>query len=338
MSDKSSAKSIALAFAAGAATGAVLLARMTRQPKQDPAKKAEQHLWKVAEYSLTGGLIRVCDKLKLYDALWESGPSTAAELAAKLNCNERWLTEILSQATAAGICVYFFGKFCLKPEYAHLLRDPSKAPRSMQGLFDMVPVLLDRTDATVQAVKTGSGVDYDFQDGAIEVAIDRKNANWFKNKLEEDILKKVKAPKTEKSLVDMLEEGIHVADIGVGFGASTIALAQRFPKSHFCAFESSAKSLLKKYGIAYLATSIPLAIVSFAICYVLVDNGVDMTSLLGKIGIESSNMADKAGTFAIAYAAHKALSPVRFPPTVLLTPVVAKLIGKEPEAAEEEAP
>lgn len=245
MSDTKNVKTLVFAFAAGAATGAIMLARMTRQPKQDPAKKAEQHLWKVAEYSLTGGLIRVCDKLKLYDALWESGPSTAAELAAKINCSERWLTEILSQATAAGICVYFFGKFCLKPEYAHLLRDPSKSPRSMQGLFDMVPCLLARTDATVASVKSGEGVDYDHNDGAISVAIDRKNANWFKNKLVEDILKQVTVPKTEKSLVAMLEEGIQVADIGVGFGASTIAMAQRFPKSHFSAFEASTTALNK---------------------------------------------------------------------------------------------
>jgi hypothetical protein len=96
----------------------------------------------------------------------------------------------------------------------------------------------------------------------------------------------------------------------------------------------SAKSLLKKYGVAYLATSIPLAIVSFAICYVLVDNGVDVGVLLAKVGIETSDAADKAGTFAIAYAAHKAASPIRFPPTVILTPVVAKLIGKEPEEEE----
>lgn len=98
----------------------------------------------------------------------------------------------------------------------------------------------------------------------------------------------------------------------------------------------SAKSLLKKYGIAYLATSIPLALVSFTICYLLVDNGVDVGALLAKVGIENSGAADKAGTFAIAYAAHKAASPIRFPPTVLLTPVVAKLIGKEPDIAEEE--
>ena len=98
----------------------------------------------------------------------------------------------------------------------------------------------------------------------------------------------------------------------------------------------SAKSLLKRYGVAYLATSIPLALVSFALCYFLVDHGVDVGSLLGKVGIESSSTTETAGTFAIAYAAHKAASPIRFPPTVLLTPVVAKLIGKEPEP--EEAP
>ena len=92
----------------------------------------------------------------------------------------------------------------------------------------------------------------------------------------------------------------------------------------------SAKSLLAKYGIAYLATSIPLAIVSFAICYYLVDSGVDVGGLLSRVGIEAGDTGEKAGTFAIAYAAHKAASPIRFPPTVILTPVVAKLIGKEP--------
>ena len=38
----------------------------------------------------------------------------------------------------------------------------------------------------------------------------------------------------------------------------------------------------------------------------------------------------QVGTFAIAYAAHKALSPVRFPPTVALTPLVARWLGREP--------
>jgi uncharacterized protein (DUF697 family) len=35
-------------------------------------------------------------------------------------------------------------------------------------------------------------------------------------------------------------------------------------------------------------------------------------------------------------AAHKAASPIRFPPTVILTPIVAKMIGKEPNEGDEE--
>jgi Protein of unknown function (DUF1279) len=96
----------------------------------------------------------------------------------------------------------------------------------------------------------------------------------------------------------------------------------------------AAKLLLKQYGIAYLATSIPLALISFIIFYFLVDNGVDVAGLLKQIGIENVN-GEKAGTFALAYAAHKATSPIRFPPTVILTPVVAKLLGKEPDEDDE---
>ena len=62
--------------------------------------------------------------------------------------------------------------------------------------------------------------------------------------------------------------------------------------------------------------------------------GVDVAALLGRVGLTVSGTSERVGTVAIAYAAHKALSPVRFPPTVALTPVVAKLLGKEAAKAE----
>jgi hypothetical protein len=95
--------------------------------------------------------------------------------------------------------------------------------------------------------------------------------------------------------------------------------------------ELKPKQLLAKYGIAYLVTSISLALVSFSLCYILVSNGIDVASILTKFGIESSVTAANAGTFALAYAVHKAASPIRFPPTVFLTPIVAGLIGKGTE-------
>ncbi|KAL2932652.1 DNA mismatch repair protein MutL [Bienertia sinuspersici] len=49
---------------------------------------------------------------------------------------------------------------------------------------------------------------------------------------------------------------------------------------------------------------------------------------LWKVGIATNETGEKVGTFALAYAAHKAASPIRFPPTVALTPIVASWIGK----------
>jgi hypothetical protein len=48
-----------------------------------------------------------------------------------------------------------------------------------------------------------------------------------------------------------------------------------------------------------------------------------------QVGISTDANGEKVGTFALAYAAHKAASPIRFPPTVALTPIVAGWIGKK---------
>ena len=150
-----------------------------------------------------------------------------------------------------------------------------------------------------------------------------------------------------------------------------------------------AGDLLKRYGGAYLLTSTSLALVSFTLCYILVDNGVDVTgacfaqtadaraifvpsrlsrlkchrahspaahhsvrlaahhsavaccavaALLGKVGIQASSTSETAGTVGLAYVAHKAASPIRFPPTVALTPIVAKKVfGKSEEELEQAA-
>lgn len=95
--------------------------------------------------------------------------------------------------------------------------------------------------------------------------------------------------------------------------------------------KEKASDLLKKYGIAYLATSITLAIISYAICFVLVSTGVDVSALLEKVGIKATESAANVGTAGIAYAIHKAASPIRFPPTVALTPLVANWLGRKPD-------
>lgn len=98
---------------------------------------------------------------------------------------------------------------------------------------------------------------------------------------------------------------------------------------------ASAQELLKRYGSAYLITSITFAAISFGICYLGVSNGVDIAGLLNKIGIKANASTETTSTLAVAYAIHKAASPIRFPPTVALTPVVARFLGKEIDELEE---
>ena len=114
-------------------------------------------------------------------------------------------------------------------------------------------------------------------------------------------------------------------NVGLGLRISSAAGAQS-PED---AQKIKPQDLLRKYGPAYLVTSITLAILSYAICYLMISTGVDVLSLLEKFGIKSSVAAANTGTAAIAYAVHKAASPIRFPPTVALTPVVARWFGRK---------
>lgn len=240
------------AFAAGVALGvsAVGVTRLRRRRRRDDAavspeeRAARARLWRIVGESFTGALIVTGDELDLYEILHDAGPVTPAALANDTGWSERWLLEWLSQMTAAGICAYReqTNEFRLKTEYAKLLRDPDKSRDSLVGLFAMSNALQTRTGATAQAIKTGIGVDYDFGEDVI-TAMDRKNRNYFEYKFFDEILDGTRIPSTGRSLVESLEEGIAVADIGCGCGASTIAMARRFPKSRFHAYEISPRSL-----------------------------------------------------------------------------------------------
>eukprot|EP00929_Paragymnodinium_shiwhaense_P040476 TRINITY_DN21130_c0_g1_i1.p1 TRINITY_DN21130_c0_g1~~TRINITY_DN21130_c0_g1_i1.p1 ORF type:complete len:410 (-),score=54.10 TRINITY_DN21130_c0_g1_i1:170-1333(-) len=102
----------------------------------------------------------------------------------------------------------------------------------------------------------------------------------------------------------------------------------------FYDFKSSAKlakTLLKQYGVAYLLTSVSLSLCSFYFFYSLVGARIDVDGLLSFIGVNPSKVGGRLGRVAIAYALHKAASFIRFPPTVALTPVVARCIGTAPK-------
>merc|ERR1719335_1815057 len=76
---------------------------------------------------------------------------------------------------------------------------------------------------------------------------------------------------------------------------------------------ATAGDLLKRYGPAYLLTSVSFAALSYAGCYAAVSRGVDVAALLSRFGMQATAASEKVGTASIAYVCHKAASPIRFP-------------------------
>ena len=107
----------------------------------------------------------------------------------------------------------------------------------------LLPLVKRAESVVVQAIRSGKGVDYDFGNAQIIRGIDRKNYNWFRDFLVQDVFEDVIVPATSEPLVQMLERGVDVADIGCGCGASSIVMAKKYPKSTIYAYEASALSL-----------------------------------------------------------------------------------------------
>ena len=96
------------------------------------------------------------------------------------------------------------------------------------------------------------------------------------------------------------------------------------------------KGLLKRYGAAYLISSISLSLCSYTLFYELLKRDFDVAGAMAAIGITIHN-SKYYGAAALAYALHKAASPLRFPPTLLLTQILAKWMGKDVSKADKTA-
>lgn len=99
--------------------------------------------------------------------------------------------------------------------------------------------------------------------------------------------------------------------------------------------EPTRKELVQLYGGSYLVTSFAISVISYAVLYGIIYVGIDVRSLMNATGdwlattplgrpSALDNFSDTASTAALAYIAHKVMSPLRFPITIAATPLVAK--------------
>jgi SAM-dependent methyltransferase len=178
--------------------------------------------------TLNTALVVMGDKLGLYRALAGAGPLTPAELAQRTGTTERYLREWLN-AQAAGSYVDYdpdTGRYTLPPEQAVALTDPD-SPAYLPGFFQIaLGSVLDSPKIT-EAATSGAGFGWHEHVHDVHEGCERFFRPGYNTNLITAWLPAL------AGVVDKLERGALVADVGCGFGASTILMAQAFPNSAF---------------------------------------------------------------------------------------------------------
>lgn len=176
---------------------------------------------------LTAALCHLGDRLGLFGALADGGPVGSRELAERLGLNERYVREWLRGLTAAGYLEEPEpGRFVLPPEHVPALADES-GPMFLGGVYQMMPAALAPYERLAEAFRRGGGVGQGDYPDSLWDGMSRFTGSWFESVMVDEWLS------TFPHVVERLERGIDVADVGCGAGRALVVLARRFPRSRF---------------------------------------------------------------------------------------------------------
>lgn len=180
------------------------------------------------------------DKLGLYEALHSLRMASSQELAERTGLHERWLREWLRHQACMQQIEYDpeTDRFYLSPEAIAVLLD-TKHPAYFGGGFESATASFDSLPGLVKSFHSGIGFSYDDHGPGCASGIERMSRYFNENTLVPNVLPLL------DGVVDKLEAGAKVADVGCGGGVATLAMAQSFPNSEFIGYDISDHALAR---------------------------------------------------------------------------------------------
>jgi len=186
----------------------------------------------------SAALVIIGDKLGLYRELQKGDALTSQELAARTNTAERYVREWLANQAASGYLAYDAEsqRFSLPPEQGFMLADEA-SPLNVTGLFELLQSMIVDEPALTERFRTGHGLGWHEHDARLFEGCERffrpgYNANLVSSWI----------PALE-GIEQKLRAGAKVADVGCGLGASSIIMAQAYPKSLIHGFDYHRESI-----------------------------------------------------------------------------------------------
>ena len=211
------------------------------EPDPDRLKMFSFGVFTQLSGAVTAGMIHLGDRLGLFVGLAELGdPATTQQLADHVGLDERWVREWAhNQAAARVIDVDTTAspeRFSLSPEAVAVLASPDHVAYGM-GMFHRFPQTMAALDHMPESFRSGMGHDYDSHGCEGAIGIEKSFEPWMRHHLLDTVLPAL------DGVVERLDAGATVIDIGCGAGGAVLMMAERFPNSTFVGYDISAHAL-----------------------------------------------------------------------------------------------
>lgn len=189
--------------------------------------------------AVSGSLVVLGDRIGIYRALAKAGPSTEVELAAASGLDARYLREWLSNQAASGYVSYdpSSGRFHLSPEQIAVFADPD-SPVSMIGGYYALASTYHDEPMIAEVFQSGGGVAWQDHHDCLFCGTEKFFRPGYAANLTTSWI-----PALDGVREKLEAGGARVADVGCGYGASTIIMAQAFPETEFVGFDIHGASL-----------------------------------------------------------------------------------------------
>ncbi len=185
-------------------------------------------------------LVIIGERLGLYKAMAELGPTTSTDLANKTYTSERYVREWLANQAAGGYVTYNTtdGTFYIPPEQTMVLADEN-SPVYIQGAYQVIRSIFKDEDKFVEIFHTGKGLRW----GEHHQDLFEGTARFYKASYIGNIVQSW-IPSLD-GVEQKLNKGAKVADIGCGYGISTMIMAKAYPNSKFYGYDNPSPSIEK---------------------------------------------------------------------------------------------
>lgn len=190
-----------------------------------------ERLVDVLNQSALALMISVGHKTRLFDVMAGMAPSTSEDIARAARLDERYVREWLGAMYTGGLITYDISErtYALPAEHAAWLTRGAQNG-NLAATISATPMLAKVEDRIIGCFENGGGLTYADYTGFHDWMCEDSEQSVVANLLE-DVLP------LEPRLVNALEHGANVLDIGCGRGRAVMRLAEAFPQSRFVGYD-----------------------------------------------------------------------------------------------------